>query len=46
MIERIIETSARNKFLIFICTVFAIAGGVYGLTKTPLDAIPISAMCR
>jgi Cu(I)/Ag(I) efflux system membrane protein CusA/SilA len=40
MIERIIEASARNKFLIFIFTVFAIAGGIYGLLKTPLDAIP------
>ncbi|MDR3406486.1 MAG: CusA/CzcA family heavy metal efflux RND transporter [Chthoniobacter sp.] len=40
MIERIIEASARNKFLIFIFTVFAVAGGIYGLMKTPLDAIP------
>jgi copper/silver efflux system protein len=40
MIERIIEASARNKFLVFIFTVFAIAGGFYGLVKTPLDAIP------
>ncbi len=40
MIERIIEASSRNKFLIFIFTVFAIAGGIYGLMKTPLDAIP------
>ena len=40
MIERIIEASARNKFLIFIFTVFALAGGIYGLMKTPLDAIP------
>src|ERR1700733_2383444 len=40
MIERIIEGSARNKFLVFIFTVFAIAGGIYGLMKTPLDAIP------
>ena len=40
MIERIIEASARNKFLIAILTVFAIAGGIYGLLKAPLDAIP------
>jgi Cu(I)/Ag(I) efflux system membrane protein CusA/SilA len=40
LIERIIEASARNKFLVFIFTVFAIAGGIYGLLKTPLDAIP------
>ena len=40
MIERIIEVSARNKFLVFVCTLFAIAGGIYGLMKTPLDAVP------
>src|ERR671933_221105 len=40
MIERIIELSARNKFLVFIFTVFAVAAGIYGLTHTPLDAIP------
>src|SRR5712671_270621 len=40
LIERIIEASARNKFLIFIFTVFGIAAGIYGLMKTPLDAIP------
>src|SRR6266487_1933813 len=39
-IERIIEASARNKFLVFIFTIFAVAGGIYGLTHTPLDAIP------
>src|SRR6059058_2789239 len=40
LIERMIGASARSKFLIFIFTVFAIAGGIYGLWKTPLDAIP------
>jgi len=40
VIERVIETSARNKFLISIFTVFAIAAGIYGLRQTPLDAIP------
>src|SRR6201984_2785069 len=40
MIERIIEASARNKFLVFIFTIFAVAGGIYGLMHTPLDAIP------
>src|SRR5438132_1282224 len=39
-IERIIEASARNKFLIFIFTIFAVAAGFYGLMHTPLDAIP------
>src|ERR671922_1164738 len=40
MIERIIEASARNKFLVFIFTIFAIAAGIYALEHTPLDAIP------
>src|SRR5688572_17618302 len=40
MLEKIIEASARNKFLVFILTIFAIAGGIYGLLRTPLDAIP------
>jgi len=39
-IERVIEASARNKFLIFIFAIFAIAAGIYGLVHTPLDAIP------
>src|SRR4051812_15598060 len=39
-LDRIIEGSARNKFLILILTFFAIAGGVWGLFQTPLDAIP------
>src|SRR6516164_6533829 len=39
-IERIIEASARNKFLVFVLTIFAVAAGFYGLIHTPLDAIP------
>jgi len=39
-IERLIEASARNRLLVFIGTIFAIAAGVYGLLHTPLDAIP------
>ncbi len=40
MLERIIEASARNRFLVFVLTIFAVAGGIYGLLRTPLDAIP------
>ena len=40
MIEKIIEASARNKFLVFILAIFAIAAGIWGLRQTPLDAIP------
>src|SRR5436305_13620530 len=40
LLERIIEASARNAFLILILTVFGVAGGIWALTQTPLDAIP------
>ena len=40
MIEGLIEWSARNKFLVFIFTLFAVAGGLCALQRTPLDAIP------
>src|SRR2546426_11015588 len=39
-IERLIEASGRNIFLIVILMVFGIAGGIWALTQTPLDAIP------
>jgi Cu(I)/Ag(I) efflux system membrane protein CusA/SilA len=39
-IDRIIEASARNKFLVFVFAIFAVAAGIYGLMHTPLDAIP------
>ncbi len=40
MIGQMIELSLRNRFLIVIAAVFAIAWGVYGMLNTPLDAIP------
>src|SRR5258705_6964458 len=40
LLERIIEASSRNAFLIIILVVFGIAGGIWALTRTPLDAIP------
>src|SRR3982750_3102790 len=40
MIERLIEASARNKFLVLILTLFALAGAIWALVRTPLDAIP------
>src|SRR5437867_2803226 len=40
LINRIIERSARNKFLVFIFAIFGVAAGLYGLLKVPLDAIP------
>jgi len=40
MIEKIIEYSIRNKFLVILMTLFIILGGIYAMTRTPLDAIP------
>jgi Cu(I)/Ag(I) efflux system membrane protein CusA/SilA len=40
VLERIIEASARNSFLVIILAFFAILGGLWALTRTPLDAIP------
>ncbi|MET1047074.1 MAG: CusA/CzcA family heavy metal efflux RND transporter [Hyphomicrobium sp.] len=40
LIGRLIEASARNKFLIVILAIFGISTGIYALTRTPLDAIP------
>ena len=40
MLERVIEWSVRNVFLVLVSTVFIIAAGIYALTRTPLDAIP------
>jgi len=39
-IERIIDASSRNPFLIFVLTIFSLAGGYWALVHTPLDAIP------
>ncbi len=40
MLEKIIAASIRNKFMVIMLTVFVIAGGIYALKNTPLDAIP------
>jgi Cu(I)/Ag(I) efflux system membrane protein CusA/SilA len=40
MIEKIIEISIRNKFLVILITLFVILGGIYAMARTPLDAIP------
>jgi Cu(I)/Ag(I) efflux system membrane protein CusA/SilA len=40
MIAKIIELSARNKFIIFLMMFFALAWGWWALKNTPLDAIP------
>src|SRR5664279_4296039 len=40
MLQRIINFSLRNKFLVLAATVALIFGGVYALRRIPLDAIP------
>src|SRR5438552_3263169 len=40
LLERIIEASVRNAFLVTLRVMFGIAGGIWALTRTPLDAIP------
>ncbi len=40
MIGKIIEFSARNKFLVFLFLFFAIAWGIWTIKNTPLDALP------
>jgi len=40
MIEKIIEKSAQNKFLVFLVVLFLSAWGIWALKSTPLDAIP------
>ena len=40
MIDRIIEFSAKNKFIVIFFTIAAMAGAVYSIRNMPLDAIP------
>src|SRR5216684_8045655 len=40
MISRIIEFSARNPFLVILLVVSILAGGLWAIYNTPLDAIP------
>ena len=40
MLEKIIDWSIHNKFLVILATVFLIIGGIYSLKNIPIDAIP------
>ncbi|MEW6428437.1 MAG: efflux RND transporter permease subunit [Thermodesulfobacteriota bacterium] len=40
MIERVIEWSINNRFMVILATLFCIVGGVLAMRTTPLDAIP------
>ena len=40
MLEKIIETSVNNRFLVIIFTVLIALAGLYAMFQTPVDAIP------
>ncbi|MBL7994751.1 efflux RND transporter permease subunit, partial [bacterium] len=40
MLEKIIEASIRNKFMVILATVFLIGWGLYAMMNTSIDAIP------
>ncbi|HNX93179.1 MAG TPA: efflux RND transporter permease subunit, partial [Syntrophomonas sp.] len=40
MIGKIIEYSARNKFIVFLVIFFAVVWGLWTIKNTPLDALP------
>ncbi len=40
MLERIIDWSTRNRLLVLLATAFAVAGGVWAVRHTPLEALP------
>src|SRR5437868_12680112 len=40
MIDRIIEFSARNRFIILMFTGAAVIAGIWSVRNTPLDALP------
>src|SRR5450631_3321667 len=40
MLQRIIDFSLKNKFIVMLVTVVLVLGGVYAVRNIPLDAIP------
>ena len=40
MIDRVIEWSLNNRFLILLFTGFLVIAGIYAVITTPLDALP------
>ena len=40
MIEGLIEFSCRNKFLVILCFIAVVGGGIWVIQRTPVDAIP------
>jgi Cu(I)/Ag(I) efflux system membrane protein CusA/SilA len=40
MLNKIINWSGRNIFIVLLATLFIIIGGIYAVAKTPIDALP------
>ncbi len=40
MLNKIIDWSARNIFLVLLVTLFIVVAGIYAVAKTPIDALP------
>ncbi len=40
MIEKIIEFSIRNRFIVIVTTLVVVAWGIHSVVNTPIDAIP------
>ncbi|MCK4866135.1 MAG: efflux RND transporter permease subunit, partial [Gammaproteobacteria bacterium] len=40
MIEKIIDWSLTNRFMVLLLTAVLLVGGIFSLKNTPLDAIP------
>lgn len=40
MLQGLIRWSLHNLFLVLLLTLLTVAGGIYAVMKTPLDAIP------
>jgi Cu(I)/Ag(I) efflux system membrane protein CusA/SilA len=40
MLKRIIEWSAKNTLIVLLFTAAAIVGGVWAVSRTPLEALP------
>ncbi|WP_332674708.1 efflux RND transporter permease subunit [Aromatoleum sp.] len=40
MLDRLIDWSARNVFIVLLATLFLVGGGLYAVKHTPLDALP------
>lgn len=40
MLQRVIDFSLRNKFIVFLGTMLLVCGGIYSAQHIPLDAIP------